>query len=183
MKLNRKRLATGLMATGLAAGALAGGGVALASAGAAPAPATSTPTSPPYGPGSGHFGGMGSMGGMEDSMSGMWSGQQPVMNAAADYLGLTLAQLRTQLRSGNSLADIATAQGKTVPDLRNALLAAMTSRLSANTALTAQQRAAMISQAKDHLDTMINMDMPPSAGTGMGSHTTGTDPPMGGTGR
>jgi hypothetical protein len=173
MKLNRKRVVTGLAATGLVAGALAGGGVALASTGAAPAPATSTSASPSYGPGSGHFGGMGGMG-------GMWSGQRPVMKAAADYLGLNLTQLHAQLRSGNSLADIAAAQSKTVPGLKNALLAAMTSRISANTALTAQQRAAMISQAKDHLDTMINMDMPHSPGTGMGSHMTGTDSPMGG---
>ena len=35
-------------------------------------------------------------------------------------------------------------------------------------------------QLKDHLDTMINMDMPHSPGTGMGSHMTGTDSPMGG---
>jgi hypothetical protein len=173
MKLNRKRVVTGLVATGLAAGALAGGGVALASTGAAPAPATSTSASPSGGPGRGHFGGM-------DSMGAVWSSQQSVMNAAADYLGLSLAQLRTQLQSGNSLADIATAQGKTVPGLKNALLAAMTSRINANTALTAQQRAAMISQAKDHLDTMINVDMPHSPGTGMGSHMTGTDSPMGG---
>jgi len=173
MKLNRKRVVTGLVATGLAAGALAGGGVALASTGAAPAPATSTSASPSCGPGSGHFGGM-------DSMGGMWSGQQPVMNAAADYLGLSLAQLHTQLRSGSSLADIATAQGKSVPGLKDALLAAMTSRINANTALTAQQRAAMISQAKDHLDTMINIVMPHSPGTGMGSHMAGTNSRMGG---
>ena len=173
MKLNRKRVVTGLVATGLAAGALAGGGVALASTGAAPAPATSTSASPSYGPGSGHFGGM-------DGMGGRWSGQQPVMNAAADYLGLSLTQLHTQLQSGTSLADIAEAQGKTVPGLNNALLAAMTSRINANTALTAQQRAAMISQAKDHLDTMINMDMPHSPGTGMGSPMAGTDSPMSG---
>ena len=176
MKLNRKRMVTGLVATGLAAGTLAGGGAALASTGAAPAPATSTSASPSYGPGSGHFGSM-------DGTGGMWSGQQPVMTAAADYLGLSPAQLRTQLHSGNSLADIATAQGKTVPGLKNALLAAMTSRISANTTLTAQQKAATISQAKDHLDTMINTDMPHSPGTGMGSHMTGTDSPMGGMGR
>ena len=176
MKLNRQRVVTGLVATGLAAGALAGGGVALASAGAAPAPATSTPASPSCGPGSGHFGGM-------DGMGGRWSGQQPVMNAAADYLGLSLAQLHTQLQSGTSFADIAAAQGKTVPGLKNALLAAMTSRINADTELTAQQRAAMISQAKDHLDTMINMGMPYSPGTGMGSHMTGTDSPMGRMGR
>ena len=67
-----------------------------------------------------------------------------------------------------------------MPGLKNALLAAMTSRISANTELTAEQRAAMISQAEDHLDTMINMDLPHSPGTGMGSHMTGTDSPMGG---
>ncbi len=161
MKLNRKRLVTGLVASGLAAGALAGGGVAFASTGAASAPATSTSASPSCGPGSGHFDGM-------DGMGGMWSGQQPVMNAAADYLGLNLTQLHTKLQSGNSLADIATAQGKTVPGLTNALFSAMTSRINANTALTAQQRAAMISQAKHHLDTMINMDMPHPPGTGTG---------------
>ena len=176
MKLNRKRVVTGLAATRLAAGALAGGGVALASTGTAPAPATPTPASPSYGPGRGHVGGM-------DGMDRMWSGQQPVMNAAADNPGLNLTQLHTQLRSGNPPADTAAAQGKTVPGLKNALLAAMTSRISTNTALTAQQQAAMISQAKDHPDTMINMNMPHPPGTGTGSHMTGTDSPAGGTWR
>ena len=55
MKLNRKRMVTGLVATGLVAGALAGGGVALASTGAAPASATSTSASPSYGPGTGNL--------------------------------------------------------------------------------------------------------------------------------
>jgi nucleoside 2-deoxyribosyltransferase len=73
-------------------------------------------------------------------MYGIWSGQQPVMTAAADYLGLSLTLLRTQLHSGTSLAGIATAQGKPVSGLKDAILAAMTSRINANTALTAQQR-------------------------------------------
>ena len=38
----------------------------------------------------------------------------------------------------------------------------------------------MISQVKSHLDTMINMDMDHLPGAGMGSHMTGTGPPMGG---
>ncbi|HEY5352478.1 MAG TPA: hypothetical protein VIK57_08485 [Streptosporangiaceae bacterium] len=174
MKLNRKRVVTGLVATGLVAGALAGGGVAIASTGAAPASATSTSAGPSYGPGSGHFGGM-------YGMHGVWSGQQPVMKAAADYLGLSLTQLQTQLRLGKPLADITQAQGKPVSGLKDAILAAMTSRINANTALTAQQKAAMISEVKDHLDTVINMDMdmPHSPGTGMGLHMTGTDSPMG----
>ena len=64
--------------------------------------------------------------------------------------------------------------------LKDAILAAMTSRINADTALTAQQRAAMISQVKSHLDTMINRDMDHVPGTGMGSHMTGTGSPMGG---
>ena len=172
MKLNRKRVVTGLAAAGLAAGALTAGGVALASTGPAPAAATSASAAPSYGPGTGHCGGM----------YGMWSGQQPVMKAAANYLGLSLAQLHTQLQSGKSLADIATAQGKPVSGLKNAILAAMTSRINANSALTAQQKAAMIAQVKSHLDTMINtdMDMPHSPGTGMGWHMDRTGSPMGG---
>ena len=116
----------------------------------------------------------------------MWSGQQPVMTAAADYLGLSLTQLRTQLQSGHSLADIARAQGKPVSGLKDAILGAMTSRINADTALTAQQRAAMISRVKSHLDTMINRDMDMDHGTGagmgadMGSHMTRTGTPMGG---
>jgi hypothetical protein len=117
-------------------------------------------------------------------MYGMQAGQQPVMTAAADYLGLSLTQLRTQLHAGKSLADIAKAQGKPVSGLKDAILAAMTSRINAGTVLTAQQKAAMISQVKSHLDTMINMDMDQMPGTGMGpgmgSHMTGTGSPMGG---
>ncbi len=164
MKLNRKRVVTGLVATGLVAGSLAGGGVALAATGATPAPATSTSAEPPYGMGAGHFGGM----------HGMWSGQQPGLAAAATYLGLTQTQLRDQLQAGKSLADVATAQGKTVSGLKDAIRAAITSRINASTALTADQKAAMLSQVKSHLDTMVNMTHPSGAGTGpMGS-------PMGG---
>ena len=166
MKLNRKRVVTGLVAAGLVAGALAGGGVALAATGATPAPATSTSAGSPYGygMGAGHAGGM----------HGMWSGQQPGLAAAAAYLGLTQAQLRDQLQAGKSLADVATAQGKTVPGLKDAILTAITSRINANTALTAGQKAAILAEVKDHLDTMVNMTHPSGAGIGrMGS-------PMGG---
>lgn len=171
MKLNGKHVVTGLAAAGLLAGALTAGGVALASTGPAPASVASASATPSYGPGTGNCG-------------GVWSGQQPVMQAAADYLGLSLTQLRTQLHSGKSLADIARAQGKPVSGLKDAILAAVTSRINADTALTAQQKAAMISQARSHLDTMINTDMDHMPGTGMragmGSHMTGTGSPMGG---
>ena len=166
MKLNRKHVVTRLAAAGLAASALTAGGVALASTGPAPASAASASATLSYGPGTGNC--------------GRAYGQQPVMTAAADYLGLSLTQLRTQLHPGTSLADIARTQGKPVSGLKDAILAAMTSRINADNALTAQQKAAMISQVKSHLDTMINLDMDQMPGTGMGSHMTGTGSPMGG---
>jgi hypothetical protein len=110
----------------------------------------------------------------------MQAGQQPVMTAAADYLGLSLTQLRTQLHPGTSLADIAKAQGKPVSGLKDAILAAMTSRINANTALTAQQKAAMIDQVNSRLDAMINVDMDHVPGSGMGWHMAGPGSPMGG---
>jgi hypothetical protein len=172
MKLTRKHVVTGLAAAGLMAGALTVGGVALASTGSTPSFATSASATSSYGPGTGNCGGR----------YGMQAGQQPVMTAAADYLGLSLTQLRTQLHPGTSLADITEAQGKPVSGLKDAILAAMTSRINANTALTAQQETAMISQANSHLDTMINvdMDMDHVPGPGMGWHMTGPGSPMGG---
>lgn len=172
MKLTRKHVVTGLAAAGLLAGAIAAGGVALASTSSAPASAASASVTPFYGPGTGNCGGM----------YGMQAGWQPVMQAAADYLGLNLTQLRARLHSGASLAGIATAQGKPVSGLKDAILAAMTSRINANTPLTGQQKAAMISQVKSHLDTMINMDMNhlPGMDMGMGAHMAGTGSPMGG---
>jgi hypothetical protein len=170
MKLTRKHVVTGLAAAGLMAGALTAGGVALASAGSAPSFATSASATPSYGPGTGNC----------DGRYGMQAGRQPVMTAAADYLGLSLTQLRAQLDSGKSLADIARAQGKPTSGLKDAILAAVTSRINANTALTAQQKTAMIEQVKSHLDAMINMDMDHQPGWGMGRHMTGTGSPMGG---
>ena len=48
-----------------------------------------------------------------------------------------------QLQGGQSLADIAAAQGKSVSGLEDAMIAAMTSHLDANTTLTAEQKAAL----------------------------------------
>jgi len=158
MKLNRKHVVTGLVATGLVAGALAGGGAALAATGPAPAPATSATSAtaePFHGMGASHFGGM----------HGMRSGQQPGLAAAATYLGLTQTQLRDQLQAGKSLTDVAAAQGKPVSGLKDAILAAMTSHINASSALTADQKAAMLSQMKSHLDAMVNMTY--SSGEGM----------------
>lgn len=166
MNLNRKHVLAGLAATGVLAGGLAGGGVALASTGPAHSPATTTAAQPASG---WCHGGPG-------YMDGMWSGQQTALKAAADYLGVSQAQLQSQLQSGKSLADVATAQGKPVSGLKNAILAAMTSRINASTRLSAAAKAAMISELKSHLNEMVNATRP----SGMGMHRMGS--PMAGTG-
>jgi hypothetical protein len=165
MKLTKRRVVSGLAAGGLAAAALAGGGVALASTRAAPVPATSASPAPSWGGCASQFGGM-------RGMYGIWSGRHPVMQAAAGYLGLSQAQLQTQLQSGKSLAGVAKAQGKPVAGLKDTILGAMTSRINANTRLTASQKAAMLSHLESRVDVMINMDMDMSHWPGMGMSGT-----------
>src|SRR5689334_21373987 len=53
------------------------------------------------------------------------------LDAASTYLGLTDAQLRTQLESGKSLADVAKAQGKTVDGLVQAIVDSAKKKLDA----------------------------------------------------
>jgi hypothetical protein len=161
MNLNRKHVLAGVAGAGIVAGAMAAGGVALASTGSNQATATTTAAQPASG---WCDGGLGHMG-------GMWSGQQPVIKAAADYLGLSQTQLQSQLQSGKSLADVASAQGKAVSGLKDAILAAMTNQINASTRLSAAQKTAMISEVKAHLDTMVNATHP----YGSGMHRHGMD--------
>ena len=167
MRLNRKTVIAGL--AGLAiAGVLAGGaGIAVAATGTPSTPSSTSSTAPP----SGHIGGHGDMDGMSGAgqvgqMAGMAFGENSPMAAAADYLGLSQTDLRAQLQGGQSFADIAATQGTSVSGLEDAMLAAMTSNLDANTTLTAEQQAAHLALVKSHLDAMVNST--PSSGTGMG---------------
>ena len=174
MKLNRKSVTWGL--TGLAlAGALVGGaGIAVAATDTSPSPSTTSSVDPPYG----HMGGMAGTGDMGD-LTGMAFGENSAMAAAADYLGLSLTDLRAQLHSGQSLADVAAAQGKSVSGLEDAMVAAMTSNLDANTSLTAEEKAAVVALMKSHLDAMVNATHSSGSGSGMGLMGAGMGRMMG----
>jgi hypothetical protein len=156
MNVNRKHVLAGLAATGVLAGAVAGGGVALASS-RTPAATTPTAAATAAQPAAGWCDGPG-------GMHGMGYGQQAGLTAAADYLGLSQAQLVSQLQAGKSLADVATARNKSVAGLKDAILAAMTSRINASTGLSAAQKAERISEVKSHLDAMVNGTYPVGAG-------------------
>ncbi len=92
-------------------------------------------------------------------------GGPPGAAAIATYLGLTSDQLRADLQSGETLAQIATAQGKTVSGLEAAIVVDATTNLDAAVTagkLTAAQEATMLADLKAHVDDMVNSTGPPA---------------------
>jgi hypothetical protein len=79
--------------------------------------------------------------------------------AVTDYLGITAAQLRTQLEAGKTLAQIATANGKSVAGLKDAITTAAKTRLDAAVkagTLTQAQADQLQSRLTSSLDDLVN---------------------------
>jgi hypothetical protein len=79
-------------------------------------------------------------------------------DAAATYLGLSPAALRKRLAAGDSLADVAKAQGKSVSGLEQALVDAAKARLDKAVAagdLTAKQRDAIEQDLQQHVSELV----------------------------
>ena len=116
--------------------------------------------------GGGHHGGFGHRGPMS-------------MTAVAGYLGLTEAELHTQLESGKTLAQIAKDKGKTVDGLEKAIVAEAKKSLDAAVkagTITQAQADGMLTQMTAHVDDMIN-GTGPMHGDGDGPHGFGGPPP------
>jgi hypothetical protein len=88
-------------------------------------------------------------------------------SAAAKYLGLTATQLGTRLRSGKSLAQVASAQGKPVAGLQSAIEAAVKSDLDkavSGKRLTQQQEDRILAGLHARIGDIVNRrpgDRPP----------------------
>jgi polyhydroxyalkanoate synthesis regulator phasin len=85
------------------------------------------------------------------------------LSAAADYLGLTEAQLRTKLADGQSLADVAKAQDKSVGGLKQAILDGAQKKLDQlvkDGELTQAEADAMLTRLKSHIDDLVNGTFP-----------------------
>jgi len=85
------------------------------------------------------------------------------LDAAASYLGLTDAQVRSDFRSGKSLADIADAQGKSVDGLVQAIVDAAKPKIAAAVAagrLTQSQADSILSGLKSHVTDFVNRTPP-----------------------
>ena len=79
--------------------------------------------------------------------------------AAADYLGITEAKLRASLENGDTLAEIAKANGKTAAGLADALVAAAKADLDEKVAagrLTSAQRASILADLQSRIDDVVN---------------------------
>jgi polyhydroxyalkanoate synthesis regulator phasin len=85
------------------------------------------------------------------------------LGAAAKYLGITEAQLRTELQNGKSLADVAKAHGKTVDGLVDAVVDEAKTRLDTAVnagKLTQAQANEMLSDLKDRITDFVNGRFP-----------------------
>ena len=142
----RKRIAAGVGSTVLVLGA--GAGLATAAKTATGGPPGQGDGPPP----AGAIRGPGGPGG-------------PGTAAIGDYLGLTQAELKADLQDGQTLAQIAVAQGKTVGGLEAAIVADAKTHLDAAVAagkLTSSQEASILADLGSHVADRVNSTGPPA---------------------
>src|SRR5262245_25744783 len=79
--------------------------------------------------------------------------------AAADYLGVSVEQLKGELEGGASLAEIATEHGKSVAGLEQAVVDAARAELDKSVAageMTAAQEQQMLTKLRSLVDDIVN---------------------------
>lgn len=91
-------------------------------------------------------------------------GGSPTVHAAASYLGLRVSQLHSQLRSGKTLAQLASAtSGKSTAGLIDAVIAARKAQLSAEVqagTITQAQEQAKLPKLGSRVSTRVNLTQP-----------------------
>ena len=81
------------------------------------------------------------------------------LGAVAQYLGLTLSELATKLQSGQPLADVAKAAGKSVEGLKTAMLSDAKAKLDQavkDGKLTDAQRDQIVAGLESRIDDLVN---------------------------
>ena len=85
------------------------------------------------------------------------------LDGAAEYLGLTEAQLRERLRDGDSLAEVAEAENKSVDGLKAAIKTGITAKLDEAVKagrLTEAQKTRMLRNIDERIDALVNNERP-----------------------
>ncbi|HWB23463.1 MAG TPA: hypothetical protein VG652_11330 [Gaiellaceae bacterium] len=188
MEPRRKRKLIGIAVAVLA---VCGGGAAIAAialgsgggnSGAASVPAITTTAAPDtgsggglggnlYGGGGGGGGGRGFGGGGGGFRGGGPGGLTRDLGPAATYLGVTTAALQSDIQSGQTLAQVAKAQGKSVDGLISAMVNAQKSQFDAlvkSGRVSAAQAQQFESFIKQRVTDMVNGTRPSFPGGGRG---------------
>jgi uncharacterized coiled-coil protein SlyX len=100
---------------------------------------------------------------------GLKLGRGGALDAAAGALGLKLGDLLSKLRSGQSVADIAKANNKSLDDVKAAVTTAVTKELDravADQKLTSAQRDKLLNALKSHLDDLLTRSLPKGIAAG-----------------
>jgi len=87
----------------------------------------------------------------------------PALRAAAEYLGLAEEELRERLRDGDTLAEVAKAEGKAVDGLVDALVADAEKRLDDAVAagkLTPAQADELADRLDERMTDLVNGELP-----------------------
>ena len=88
---------------------------------------------------------------------------------------LSRTDLQAHLQNGETIADVAAAQGKSVSGLEDAMVAALKANLDANTTLTAQEKVADVALMRSHLHAMVSANDSSVHGSGpMGAGWAGS---------
>ncbi|MFN2467381.1 MAG: hypothetical protein ABR521_04515 [Gaiellaceae bacterium] len=83
-----------------------------------------------------------------------------IFRAAASYIGIDARDLRAELAAGRSLAEVATANGRTVAGLKQAILAEVKARLDRAPRLSAERKAKLLARLSANLDRIVNLKRP-----------------------
>jgi len=105
------------------------------------------------------------------------------LGAAAHYLGLSVPQLLDQLRSGKSLAQVASSKGKSATGLENAIVSDERTRLDKARAagvITAAREQQMLSRLQARVKALVNGTGPRGFGRRLGPGAGGPPSPGGG---
>jgi hypothetical protein len=101
------------------------------------------------------------------------------LDAAASYLGVTEAELRGSLRDGDTLAEIAVEEGKSVDGLVDALVVESRERLDAAVEagrLTGARRDELAAELEERIAALVNAEPPAFRGRfGHGERRPGAD--------
>ena len=149
----KKRMLAGLAAAGVLAGALAGGGVALADSGSPAQPAATAAAVSPA-----HTSAAADHAKHKRFLHRAHLGRL-TLRTSATYLGLKPEDLRAQLKAGRTLAQVATAHGKSVSGLEGAIVAAVDKRID-DSKLSAARKAELTADVKANVGAFVSATHP-----------------------